>query len=79
LKAILGKLNLRYTRRKVHAECEGSRESVDYEVLGSDAQSVAIRWSGQLPEDQAIEHIHFEGSYYWISRGRMRVFFRRID
>ena len=78
-KAIFGKLIVRYTRRKIHSEYQGSRDSIDYEVLGSDADSVVIMVSGQVAALRRIQHVHFEGKYYWITLDGMREYFRRID
>jgi len=78
-KALFGKLKVTFTRRKIHSDYEGSLHSVDYEVLGSDAESVAIACWDTVAEDRRIQHIHFEGKHYWISLGGMREFFRRID
>jgi hypothetical protein len=78
-KTIFGKLTVRYTRHKVHSDYEGSLQSVDYELLGSDADSVVIMVSGQVPADSKIQHIHFEGKYYWISLEGLREYFRRVD
>src|ERR1017187_660 len=77
---IFGHLTIRFTRQKMHTEFRGQSSSHSYEVLGLDANSVAIMHWNSLFERQCIEHIHFDGvGRYWIAIGRQREWFRRVD
>ena len=74
---IFGHLTLRFTRSRLHSEFKGHRDVQEYKVVASDSDSVAIvHWNGLL-EERRIQHIHFEGEYYWIALGRNREFFRQ--
>jgi len=73
-----GKLIFRYTRTRVYFEYQGDGDYYPYRVLASDAETVAIL--KMSPEGNEIVHIHFTGSnLYWISAGRNREFFRKIE
>ena len=77
---IFGHLTIRFTRQKIHTAFKGERSAGNYEILGSDADSVAIMHWNPLFERQTIQHIHFVGErHYWIAIGRQREWFRRVD
>jgi len=78
LAAIFGHLALRYTRRRLYSDYRGDRQTHEYEVLASDAESVAIIYRDLSEREWKILHIHFEGRWYWISLGPQREFFRRV-
>jgi hypothetical protein len=81
-KAIFGKLVIRYTRRKYYTELDGYRDSGAYEIVAADSESVVIRfWSrGVFSEGARLQHIHFEGDFYWIAvgGGGLCEFFRKV-
>src|SRR5208282_2104467 len=76
---IFGHLVIRFTRQRMHTEFKEQRSSQNYEVLGSDSESVAITHWNSLLERQSIQHIHFVGDdHCWIAIGRQREWFRRV-
>jgi hypothetical protein len=79
LRASFGYLRVRYTRRQIHGVLRDYRFSQPYEVLASDAISVAIRHYYELTDEWLITHIHFhDDRHYWISVGFIREWFRRV-
>jgi len=74
LASLIGKLELRYTRRYCYSKLEECERRSRYRVLGTDAASVAILAEGE------IHHIHFDGDAYWMTLGasNVREFFRRV-
>ena len=81
LKSIFGKLVVKWERGVFHAELDGYCAATSYVVLASDAVSVVIRSMDTLIGEERIQHIHFEGDYYWIAlrSGRICEFFRRVQ
>lgn len=79
LKALFGKLQLRFTRTRCHAILNGSSWVDGYKVVAKDETSVAILIEGPDTKPK-ISHIHFEGAHFWINigNGRLREFFRRV-
>jgi hypothetical protein len=77
---MLGRLELRYTRTRCHSTLDGSTFSAPYVVVAKDSSSVAIVSRDVLGEE-AISHIHFEDSRFWIhvGRGLFREFFKRVE
>lgn len=69
---LFGHLRVKYTPRLCSWTLKEYKERGPYEVLASDADSVAIMCGGQ------IRQIHFEGDHYWISLGRNREWFKRV-
>ena len=66
-------------RQWMHAEFKEQRSSQNYEVLGSDSESVAVMHWNLFLERQSIQHIHFVGDdHCWIAIGRQREWFRRV-
>jgi hypothetical protein len=79
LKAMFGKLVVRWGRGKYHTELEGHRESGGYEVVASDSVSVVVRYQDFLSGEDRLRQIHFDGDYYWIALGGgLCEYFRRI-
>jgi hypothetical protein len=79
LRSLFGKLELRYTRTRLHARA-GTFVSISrFTVVAKDSSSTAIVIESPLTGLQ-ISHIHFEGDYYWIhlGSGKIREFFKRI-
>jgi hypothetical protein len=74
---MFGHLFIRYTRQRMHIEFKGERSMQSYQILGSDADSVATMHGDST--GQSIQHIHFaEVDRYWIAIGRQREWFRRV-
>ena len=79
LRATFGYLRLKYTRRQIYGVLRDYRYTQPYEVLASDADSVAIRCYCKITPEWFIAHIHFHGQrHYWISFGYIREWFRRV-
>ncbi len=79
LRASFGHLRLRYTRSRIHGVLREFSFTQPYEVLASDAVSVAIRSHYKITDEWLITHIHFHGdSHFWISFGYIREWFRRV-
>ena len=77
--AIFGKLQLTYTRTHIRGVLREYRFAQPYELLGTDADTVAIRYHDkQLTGEWCIQHIHFEGNHYWVAFGRNREWFKRV-
>ncbi len=75
--SLFGHLKLRYTRRYVYSDYQGTKSRERYEVLGSDSHSVAISVRRSLMDEPRIYHVTFEDNGYWIPLGRGREWFRR--
>ena len=80
LKAIFGKLVIRYTRRKYYIEFDDYRESGTYDVVAVDSKSVVIRYRDEFSGEPQLQHIHFDGDFYWIAHpsGSLCEFFRKV-
>lgn len=80
VRQIFGHLRLTYTASRVRAVFHEHRWSHKYEVLGADANSVAIHiFDTERPGGPYIRHIHFDGEdSYWIALGRNREWFKRV-
>jgi hypothetical protein len=79
LSKLFGKLQLTFTRARCHMTLDGETETVRYVVVAKDASSVATV-STDLLGKNAISHIHFEASRFWINvgTGMFREFFKRV-
>lgn len=77
---IFGKLHVTYTPTRIRSGFDETRFTQRYEVLASDADSVAIRYEDtQVKGRWRIQHIHFEGrDRYWIALGHNREWFQRV-
>jgi hypothetical protein len=76
---VFGRLTIRYTRQKIHFDLNGRKDSQAYEVLGSDANSVAILHNQGGAEGGIILHIQFEWKdLYWVPLGHNREYFKRV-
>jgi hypothetical protein len=78
LRAIFGKLVVRWTRSRCYSEFEGQLESRPYEVVASDSESVVVRCFVSWLKEDRLRQIHFEGDYYWLWAWGIREYFRRI-
>ena len=78
---IFGKLRVTYTPTRIRGVFDDYRFTQRYEVLGSDSDTVAIRYEDtQVTGQWCIQHIHFDGSdRYWIALGCNREWFRRVS
>ena len=79
LKKLFGKLRIQYTRTRAYTEYEGDESVVPYQFVAKDANSVAITSPSVYGDGDKIQHIHFEGKYYWICLGQFREYFKRVD
>ena len=79
LRELFGKLELRYTRTTCYATFHGETEALTYTVVARDSDSAAVVTNDPLM-GQVISHIHFEGSYLWVTvgSGMFREFFKLI-
>ena len=80
LKAIFGKLVVRWEPRAFHTDLDGIKESTAYEIVASDSESVVIRFFDAFFQEQRLKQIYFEGDHYWIwTLGcGMREYFKRV-
>jgi hypothetical protein len=78
LKAIFGKMIIRYGRLRFYTEFHGSRDETEYEVLGSDSKSVVIRFYSTLWLEEQIVQIHFEGEHYWVWAHGIQEYFKKV-
>jgi hypothetical protein len=77
---LFGHLTIRYTRQRAYTDFKGSKQTKEYELIGVDADSVAIMSECGWSKQRSIYHIHFDGDrHYWISLGDQREWFRRIQ
>ena len=80
LKAMFGKLIVRWGRGRCATELNEFCDSVAYEVIARDTSSVVIRYRDSVTETGTIQHIHFEKNYYWIAlSGSLIEWFRRME
>ncbi len=81
LKALFGKLVIRWGRGRCYTELDGYCDSVAYEVIAHDTSSVVIRYRDSITgETDRIQHIHFEVNCYWIAvSGHLIEWFRRVE
>jgi hypothetical protein len=88
LSPMFGKLELRYGRWRSYSTFEGRTSRGWYRVVARDADSVAIVASSTIGGESMppmkvhiIQHIHFEGDFYWVTLGssNVREFFRRVS
>lgn len=75
-----GKLQVTFTPTRIRSVFNETCLVQRYEVLASDADSVAIRYEDiQVTGRWCIQHIHFEGrDRYWIALGGNREWFKRV-
>jgi hypothetical protein len=79
LKALFGKLVIRWGRGRYDTELDGHRDSGNYEVIGGDVESVVVRYRDALTGQDRITQIHFAGDHYWLSiNGGLIEWFRRV-
>ena len=78
LRALFGKLVMRWTPTKCFSEFDGSRESVPYKVVASDAESVVVRCFDLLSKTYRLQQLHFEGEHYWLWAWGLREYFKRV-
>ena len=79
LRALFGRLELRYTRTACYVTLDGDTQRMPYRVVARDASSVAIVIDDPVAGPR-ISHIHFDGLHYWVAvEGKFREFFRRVE
>lgn len=79
-KALFGKLVVEWGRGGCRTELDGYGKSVLYEVVATDATSVVVRSRDERTGQHCLQHIHFDGDYYWVAigNGSLCEFFRRV-
>lgn len=78
-RSLFGKLEVQWTRSKCHSNFDGHRDSMPYEVVASDAESVVVRYRDVLTDSEVLRQITFDGNFYWIALGGgLCEWFRRI-
>jgi hypothetical protein len=78
LKALFGKLVVRWGHNKCHTDLDGCKDTAAYEVIASDADSVVVRFPDPADPRGRLRHIHFEGDHYWLWAGGIREYFKRV-
>lgn len=78
LKALFGKLVVRWERQKYHTELDGYFSSEPYIVLASDVDSVVIRHRDKVTRAERLQQIHFEEDWYWTATWGLIEWFRRV-
>ena len=78
-KSIFGKLVIRYTPRKFICDYDGNQETVSYQVLGKDSDSVVIRFYSDLWNEWRVDQLHFDGHHYWVWTYGLREFFKKVS
>jgi hypothetical protein len=79
LKALFGKLVVRWGRVKYYTDLDGFRSSARYEVVARDSTSVVVRYLDSEGGEGRLQQIHFEGDHYWIALGGgLCEYFRRV-
>jgi hypothetical protein len=78
---IFGKLRLRYTRTRCYWEYEGFKGVDTYHIIAKGSDSVIVTGYDAFLREEMLSHIHFEGNgqYYWISLGKIREYFKKIE
>jgi hypothetical protein len=76
---MFGKLTLRYTRTRCYSTFDGDTDVAPYRVLAKNSYEVVITAPSYLDGELKIQHIHFEGEYYWVTLGAFREYFRRVS
>jgi hypothetical protein len=81
LSKMFGKLEIRFTRTRCRTTLNDESSTTRYVVVAKDLSSVAIVSRSWASGKDAITHIHFENSSYWIhvGTGKFREFFTRIN
>lgn len=71
--SLFGKLKVRYTKKYLHTELDGTKERQPYTVVGSDEYSLVIKAHSDLAGREIILHLSFEEEkgqvYYWLCPG----------
>ncbi len=78
LAGIFGHLILRFTRKRLYSDYKSYREVQPYQVVASDARSVAIVFWSSTMKGWRIRHINFEENHYWIDVGHQREWFEKM-
>jgi hypothetical protein len=84
LRQLFGQLRITYSKQKYTTELNGVSETVPYEVLGRDKQSVVLRDKENTPSILDVTEfaiIHFDGpdSYWLVTKvGGIQEYFKRV-
>lgn len=70
LKALFGKMRVRWTRTKVYSSSDGIDWTSDrYEIVASDWSSVVVRYRSPIVDEDVLQQIHFSDGYYYLCLG----------
>jgi hypothetical protein len=74
---MFGKLELRFTPKRVYSHFEGHRESCAYTILWADEWTAVVVFHGT--DRERVQHITFDGDWYYVLAGRDFVeYFKRV-
>ncbi len=80
LRGFFGKLILRYSAKTIYSNLSETTSRFPYRVAAIDSNSVVIVTQDGITLKDKIVHIHFDGpSAYWISLGRNREWFKKLN
>jgi len=79
LRAMFGRLVVRWTPARCHSELDGHWVSTPYEVVASDPECVVVRCYDPLTKDYRLRQLHFDGDHYWVWAWGLREFFKRVE
>ena len=82
MKAIFGKLRLRYTRSLCYSTLDGNTDALPYRVLAKNSEGTVVM-GRSLPEwltpEEQIQHVRFVSKdLYWVCLGGIHEYFRRV-
>ncbi len=80
--SMFGKLKVRYTKKYLHSDFDGTKKRQPYTVVLSDACCLVIKTSDDLTGSECLQHLYFEEEegqvYYWLWLGRFSECFRKM-
>ena len=82
MKAIFGRLRLRYTRSRCYSTLDLNTDALPYRVLATNSEG-AVLTGRSLPEwltpEEQIQHVRFvSDNLYWVCIGGIHEYFRRV-
>jgi hypothetical protein len=74
---MFGKLEVRFTPKRVYSHFEGQRDSCPYTILWADEWSAIVLF--HRADRERVQHITFDGEWYYVLAGRDIVeYFKRV-
>jgi hypothetical protein len=77
LKSMFGTVVIRWDRKQYRVDYGTHSQSIDYEIVAKDADSVIIRHQDPWTGIPCLLQINFEGDRYWFAARRFIEWFRR--